>query len=69
MNMVDKIIAINECVQTYMRSNKLDVLTADEGAKLVYQARIIQQSGPRFGYAFRELLRRIWKKFGHEYLY
>ena len=49
---------VSDFIQEFMKSNKLDLLTADECAELLAQNNILPNTvGPKPGFNFRQMLR------------
>ena len=71
MTRVDQILAINKALQEYMRERGLTTMSADEAAEVAYDAGSMVPGGPPGapGFAFRDFLRDIGKRHGHDALH
>lgn len=63
------IVKVNNVIQPYMIKMGIKSMSADSAARLLYEAGIIQQHGPAYGFAFREFIRKVRNMFGYDLLF
>jgi hypothetical protein len=72
MNVAETIFSINSTVQSYFAKRGERTISADDAARLVYEAGIISpDAGPpdAQGFAFRQFLRGLRDEYGHDVLF